>query len=250
MTNPSSRLACCLFILLAAVPLSAQTSVAAKKKAPAKDSPCAVCGTERWDIKTLSDGSAAQVNFTAKNSTVKELFNLPAPATGAKRNPAEKQTYTVHAKLIGYKIEFNPELAKPGDHDFHIVLQDLNGPETMVVEIPDIACSGACSSVKKDAIAQARGDFLNGVTTPPTSRFFTLKQPVEVTVTGVGFFDFEHGQTGLAKNCVELHPVLDFQFPSGKVSGESEPSLEPKEHPKSFYHCMPEQHVPAKKKAE
>ena len=29
-------------------------------------------------------------------------------------------------------------------------------------------------------------------------------------VTGVAFFDFLHGQTGVAPNGIELHPVLDF----------------------------------------
>lgn len=29
-------------------------------------------------------------------------------------------------------------------------------------------------------------------------------------MTGVSFFDFSHGQTGLAKNCIELHPELAF----------------------------------------
>jgi hypothetical protein len=35
---------------------------------------------------------------------------------------------------------------------------------------------------------------------------------VPVTVTGVGFFDRIHGQTGVAPNGIELHPVLDIQF--------------------------------------
>ena len=36
-----------------------------------------------------------------------------------------------------------------------------------------------------------------------------------VTVTGVGFFDFLHGQTGVAPNGIELHAVLDIQFGTG-----------------------------------
>ncbi len=36
-----------------------------------------------------------------------------------------------------------------------------------------------------------------------------------VTVTGVGFFDFLHGQTGVAPNGIELHSVLDVQFGTG-----------------------------------
>ncbi len=29
-------------------------------------------------------------------------------------------------------------------------------------------------------------------------------------VTGVAFWDFRHGQTGVAPNAIELHPVLAF----------------------------------------
>jgi hypothetical protein len=31
-----------------------------------------------------------------------------------------------------------------------------------------------------------------------------------VTITGVGFWDILHGQTGVAPNGIELHPVLSF----------------------------------------
>ena len=30
-------------------------------------------------------------------------------------------------------------------------------------------------------------------------------------VTGVAFFDFQHGQTGVARNAIELHPILAFR---------------------------------------
>jgi hypothetical protein len=30
-------------------------------------------------------------------------------------------------------------------------------------------------------------------------------------VTGVAFFDFNHGQTGVAPNAIELHPILAFR---------------------------------------
>ena len=29
-------------------------------------------------------------------------------------------------------------------------------------------------------------------------------------VTGVGYFDFKHGQSGVAPNAIELHPILGF----------------------------------------
>ena len=34
-------------------------------------------------------------------------------------------------------------------------------------------------------------------------------------VVGVAFFDYQHGQTGVAPNAIELHPVLDFACLSG-----------------------------------
>jgi hypothetical protein len=34
-------------------------------------------------------------------------------------------------------------------------------------------------------------------------------------VVGVAFFDFNHGQTGVAPNAIELHPVLSFRCLSG-----------------------------------
>src|SRR5439155_9710638 len=35
------------------------------------------------------------------------------------------------------------------------------------------------------------------------------------TLSGVGFFDFLHGQTGVAPNGIELHPVVGFTPQSG-----------------------------------
>jgi hypothetical protein len=35
-----------------------------------------------------------------------------------------------------------------------------------------------------------------------------LKIGALIEITGVGFFDFEHGQSGVAPNAIELHPVL------------------------------------------
>ncbi len=37
-------------------------------------------------------------------------------------------------------------------------------------------------------------------------------------MTGTGFFDFLHGQTGVAPNGIELHSVLDLQFGTGSAT--------------------------------
>jgi hypothetical protein len=34
-------------------------------------------------------------------------------------------------------------------------------------------------------------------------------------VVGVALFDFKHGQTSVAPNAIELHPILDFACFSG-----------------------------------
>src|SRR5437899_9524803 len=46
-----------------------------------------------------------------------------------------------------------------------------------------------------------------------TTRYQTANIPVQIK--GVGMFDFLHGQTGVAPNGIELHPVLDVIFNPG-----------------------------------
>ncbi len=48
---------------------------------------------------------------------------------------------------------------------------------------------------------------------PSSSQFTNLTGTA--TITGVGFFDFLHGQTGVATNGIELHPVIGFTLLSG-----------------------------------
>jgi len=107
----------------------------------------------------------------------------------------------VTARLVGFKLE--------DDEDIHIVIADLDHPEeTMIVEIPSTDCSGACSSTRIAQFAQARANF-EAHFGAPHKRFERVPGNVTVTVTGVGFFDFLHHQTGVAPNGIELHPVLD-----------------------------------------
>jgi hypothetical protein len=46
---------------------------------------------------------------------------------------------------------------------------------------------------------------------------------VRVTITGVGYFDFRHDQSGVASNAIEIHPVLAIRF-GGSSSGGPKPS--------------------------
>src|SRR5436853_4123079 len=77
----------------------------------------------------------------------------------------------------------------------------------MVTEIP-CPCCVAGGSPFTAGIANARHEFDARLTA--TTFFTTVSVPVQIT--GVGFFDFIHGQTGVAPNGIEFHPILDIAF--------------------------------------
>jgi hypothetical protein len=76
------------------------------------------------------------------------------------------------------------------------------------VEFPDTTCNGASSSPKKAKMRSARSALIAACGQPSSSRFTDLSG--RATVTGVGFFDIPHGQTGIAPNAIDLQPVLKF----------------------------------------
>lgn len=167
------------------------------------------CGTERWTVKTLSDPDAPKVTFSPQDATIGSLVSQTRPASlpeNARVSPIETQTFRVPGRLVGFKLE--------DDQDIHIVIADLEDPaKTMIVEIPSPGCSGACASGHAQDFQVARMT-LNGSFGQPTGTFKQPPQAVNVVVTGVGFFDFLHGQTGVAPNAIELHPVLALAIPS------------------------------------
>jgi hypothetical protein len=60
---------------------------------------------------------------------------------------------------------------------------------------------------------------MDGQDRAPTNTDKNARNAVRVcasaSVTGVAFFDFDHGQTGVAPNAIELHPVLVFRCLNG-----------------------------------
>lgn len=160
------------------------------------------CGVERWSVKTGTDADAGLINLqSTMSTTIASLISLPAPTTLPANNriqPTETTVFQVHTTLTEYKLE--------ADSDYHLVLSDAAG-NTMIAEIASPACVGS-SSVLLSGIQNARLEF--DAHYMPTSSFQSANVPV--TVTGVGFFDSLHGQTGVAPNGIELHAVLDIQF--------------------------------------
>jgi hypothetical protein len=163
------------------------------------------CGVERWSVKTGTDADAGKITLQSTTSTtISYLTSLAAPGTLPANNrvqPTETTVYQLQVTLVEFKLE--------SDSDYHLVLSDGAG-HTMIAEIPDPTCVGS-SSPLLSSVTKARNEFDAKYT--PTGSFKTVNVPI--TVTGVGFFDFLHGQTGVAPNGVELHSVLDVQFGSG-----------------------------------
>lgn len=164
------------------------------------------CGTERWAVKTLADEDATTVAMTPVSSTVAELNSFAAPtradldAKPASRFPEELKTYKVTGILVGFKRE--------ADEDFHVVLRDLATTDTMVVEFPASECVQAREQEQTGSLQEAFAQRFG----KPSAKFRNVeKHKMKIEVVGVGFFDFIHGQTGVAKNGFELHPVLSWR---------------------------------------
>lgn len=155
------------------------------------------CGSERLQVKTLRDAPALATQ-KATVGTVEQLVALPPIAwhNAAPRTALERQVVGVAAWIVGFKLET--------DSDWHVVIRDGAG-RTMIVELPDPGC--ASSPALRQAFQRARAQFLAVVGATPGPSFRRLPQPIPVAVAGVVFLDKVHGQTGVAPNGVELHPV-------------------------------------------
>lgn len=156
------------------------------------------CGIERWAVKSLTDPAARSVNFTPTAATVAELNALPelSVSGSTQRLPAERRTYRITATLVKFKLE--------ADQDIHLILS--GGGKTMIAEMPLVSCTYGAQHRYAMLRARQRLEAAYGAV---TGSWRYVNQTV--TVTGVLFFDVKHGQSGVADNGVELHPVVGFR---------------------------------------
>jgi hypothetical protein len=174
---------------------------------------------ERWAVKTGADADAqALTGQSATSTTVAELRALAVPALlppDGRSEGAEKTVWQLTAILQTFRLE--------SDGDYHLVIADDQG-STMIAEIPNPGDIRA-PSYFAEQIATARTAFDNhfriteGISTPaaaaaagPGVEPQFQQAAVPVTVTGLGYFDFNHGQLGVAPNAIELHPVIGIIF--------------------------------------
>lgn len=153
------------------------------------------CGIERWAIKTLSDPEVAAVDLTPIPTTIGALNARTARCSALpdrRIGPDEFRTFEV----IGRVTLVRPQ----DDRDYHLVLTDAATGESIVTEVVDAACSGAVDSPHRQTLDGARASFEALGGSALIGRTVRLR--------GVGFYDFDHRQTGRSRSCMELHPVL------------------------------------------
>jgi hypothetical protein len=128
--------------------------------------------------------------------------NTDFPAFQRNRaRPVEITIWTIEAEIIACKEE--------DDGDYHVVIQGDHG-ETMVVEAPDPDPAFVDSSSPWVAAIKSSRDAIQ-VKLSPDRNMKQVRQRAKIT--GVGFFDRVHGQTGVASsNGIELHPVLGIEW--------------------------------------
>jgi hypothetical protein len=161
---------------------------------------------ERWSVKTGTDADTGAINLAETPISIATMRSWTAPSSLPANNriaPYETTTWVVTATLTKYKRE--------DDSDYHMVITDHDG-NTMIAEAAAPFCLGTGDPLAL-LIMQARNQFDNHFSA--TTSFQTVSEPVRIT--GVGFFDFLHGQTGVAPNGIEIHPVLNIVFDPAPV---------------------------------
>jgi hypothetical protein len=144
----------------------------------------------------MTDPLAGQVDLTPQDATIATLVAIAPPVGPTDRvAPTEETTFRVAGTITLVKHET--------DSDYHIVITDAAGHH-MIVEATSPSCDqGSVVASQIAAVRQALDAQF------PGGHFVGR---VAATVTGVGFFDKLHGQTGVAPNGIELHPLIAVQF--------------------------------------
>jgi hypothetical protein len=181
---------------------------------------------QRWSVKTGADADAGSlVGQTPVTTTVAAMRALAVPAVlppDGRSQGAEETVWELSATLTGYKHE--------SDGDYHLVIADDQG-NTMIAEIPDptALAPGSFFAAQITAARQAFDEQFGlheaappaaAPAAPPAAAEFSLaamaptltRVTESVTLQGLGFFDFAHGQDGVAPNAIELHPVISIAF--------------------------------------
>lgn len=190
-------------------------------------------GVERWAVKVGSDQAASTISLASPVPTLlHDLIQLPRPTLPSNDTTRHAQETTVRV-VDGRLVKFKRESGRTGDQDYHLIISDdtlifsPGGggtqplPHSFVAEIVDPACvPGRNGTAGTTSMFQAQ---LQAVFDKFHQQFSNItggwndSEGIPVRVTGIGFFDRPHGQTGRAMNGLEIHPVLDIEFNPGSA---------------------------------
>ena len=159
------------------------------------------CGTERWDIKTGTDPYTGSVSLVPKPNTIATLAALPAAGGGTQRESPTEVTLWQLTDVTLTELQDGVRQRLPPRHRRRLRDHDRT--------IPYPSCAAASPWICFITRARSEIDSKYTVGTSPQNPAATI------TVRGVGFFDYKHGQTGVAPNAIELHPVLQICFGKG-----------------------------------
>jgi hypothetical protein len=159
------------------------------------------CGVERWAVKTCYDADTANIDFSnivpSSVAYQRSLIKPTLPGDNTTRLSSEDTVYSLDVHLLKCVLE--------SDQDIHVVITTMgNTAETMVAEIVNPECPNIVNTSRYAEFKALRDWFVS--TFAPTTSFKTIS--ADVHLTGVGFFDFLHGQTGIPPNGREIHPIL------------------------------------------
>ncbi len=158
-------------------------------------------------MKTLADPDAQAVNITAVTTTsIAALNGLPNHCQGGPDRRTYPEEFRVF-EVVG-RITY---VAHEDDRDYHMALEDPEAAgNSIVTELADTACAGAISSPYFTTLRSAEGMFeaLRG------GQSVSAILGTVIRVRGVGFYDFNHGQRGRSRNCIELHPIVGVEVVS------------------------------------
>lgn len=175
-------------------------------------------GGARWPLKVMSDHNdprdRVDDNLNADVIKLNEVqpqsvafmrgLTAPDPLKPI-RVKNEMQVY----RLAGVRLR---KMKHEADGDIHLVIADPVTKGTMIVEFPDKRCLeppfGSTRADARDMMNAARRKLRRRCGAWPSDHFKKLRGTA--TIDGVAFFDRLHGQSGVAPNGIELHPVLAF----------------------------------------
>jgi hypothetical protein len=158
------------------------------------------CGVDRRAVKVLNDTDASKITFFARRAEIADMVKFKCPEKVSRTLPRFGNEF--------YVYQFNciiKEYRKEDDGDYHLVLQDAgDSAKTMVGEILNPNCDDLKNNPHLQEYITVRAEFEKCILPKNKVKegYYKLK--------GVCFFDRVHGQLGVAKNGVELHPILSF----------------------------------------